>query len=143
MAIVLNGATSGNVTIDAPAIAGTNTITLPASTGTVALTSQVFGGSQTYQDVTSSRALSTTYTNSTGAPIFVNIVITGSANNFGRILLSYNGAAAVTVGFWYNASSTAGGFAGFIIPNGATYAVTTVVSGGGGSASLSTWTELR
>jgi hypothetical protein len=143
MAIVLNGATSGNITIDTPAIAGTNTIILPASTGTVALTSQVFGGSQTYQDVTSSRALSTTYTNSTGAPIFVNIVISGSANNFGRILLSYNGAAAVIVGFWYNASSTAGGFASFIIPNGATYAVTTSVSGGGGSASLSAWTELR
>jgi len=143
MPIILKGATSGQVTLDTPAIAGTNTITLPASTGIAALTSQVFGGSQTYQDVTSSRALSTTYTNSTGAPIFVNIVIGGSANNFGLILLSYNSAPAVTVGFWYNASSTAGGFAGFIIPTGATYAVTTSVSGGGGSASLVKWIELR
>ena len=143
MPIILKCATSGQVTLDTPAIAETNTITLPASTGTAALTSQVFGGSQTYQDVTSSRALSTTYTNSTGAPIFVNIVIFGSANNYGRILLSYNGATAVPVGFWYNASSTAGGFAGFIIPNGATYSVTTSITGGGGFASLSAWTELR
>jgi hypothetical protein len=40
-AIVLSGDTSGTITLDAPAIAGTNTINLPASTGTLALTSQL------------------------------------------------------------------------------------------------------
>jgi len=34
----LNGATSGTIAINAPAIAGTNTITLPAASGTLALT---------------------------------------------------------------------------------------------------------
>ena len=33
--IKLKGATSGDITIDVPAVAGTNTLTLPASTGTV------------------------------------------------------------------------------------------------------------
>ena len=33
--IQINGNTSGSITIEAPAVAGTNTITLPASTGTV------------------------------------------------------------------------------------------------------------
>ena len=41
MSLVLPGATSGSITIDAPAVAGTNILTLPASTGTLALTSQL------------------------------------------------------------------------------------------------------
>lgn len=39
MSLVLPGATSGSVTIDVPAVAGTNALTLPASTGTVVLDS--------------------------------------------------------------------------------------------------------
>ena len=39
--VVLTGDTSGQVTLSAPAIAGTNTITLPAATGTAALTSDI------------------------------------------------------------------------------------------------------
>ena len=39
--IKLTGDTSGEITISAPAEAGTNTLTIPASTGTVALTSDV------------------------------------------------------------------------------------------------------
>jgi len=34
MALVIKGSTSGQVTVDVPAEAGTNTLTLPASTGT-------------------------------------------------------------------------------------------------------------
>lgn len=41
MSLVLPGATSGSVTIDVPAVAGTNALTLPAATGTLALTSQI------------------------------------------------------------------------------------------------------
>jgi hypothetical protein len=41
MSLVLPGATSGAVTLDVPAVAGTNALTLPASTGTLALTSQI------------------------------------------------------------------------------------------------------
>ena len=39
--IKLTGDTSGEITISAPAVAGTNTLTLPASTGTMALTSDI------------------------------------------------------------------------------------------------------
>ena len=35
MSLVLPGATSGSITIDAPAVAGTNTITLPTNSGTL------------------------------------------------------------------------------------------------------------
>lgn len=37
MSIVLAGSTSGTITLQEPAIAGTNTISLPASTGTVVI----------------------------------------------------------------------------------------------------------
>ena len=40
--LVLTGDTSGQVTISAPAVAGTNTLTLPALTGTV-LTNKTAG----------------------------------------------------------------------------------------------------
>jgi len=43
MALVIKGSSSGQVTVDVPAAAGTNTLTIPASTGTVALTSQLAG----------------------------------------------------------------------------------------------------
>lgn len=43
MSIVLQGLTSGSITLQEPAIAGSNTISLPASTGTVALTENFTG----------------------------------------------------------------------------------------------------
>lgn len=48
--VQLDGSSSGNVKIQAPAVAGTNTLTAPASTGTISTTSYavamsiVFGG---------------------------------------------------------------------------------------------------
>ena len=41
MALVIKGSSSGQVTVDVPAAAGTNTLTIPASTGTMALTSDL------------------------------------------------------------------------------------------------------
>ena len=44
MPIVLNGSTSGSITIDAPAVAGTPTLTLPTVTGTVLTTTSPKAG---------------------------------------------------------------------------------------------------
>jgi hypothetical protein len=67
------------------------------------------GWGQTWQDVTSSRALSTTYTNSTGKPIMVNVFLAnvGASSNSSLtvdgVLVSYangdttNGAAGATL----------------------------------------------
>jgi len=41
MSIILQGSTSGSVTLQEPAVAGTTVLTLPATSGTVALTSQL------------------------------------------------------------------------------------------------------
>jgi hypothetical protein len=46
--VVLNGATSGQITLAPAAVAGTNTITFPASTGTVLVTS---GGGASFSNV--------------------------------------------------------------------------------------------
>lgn len=46
MSLVLPGATSGAVTIDVPAVAGTNAITLPAKTGNVAVDGPAFSAYQ-------------------------------------------------------------------------------------------------
>lgn len=42
--LVLNGSTSGSVTLDVPAVSGTTTLTLPATSGTVLTTASTFGG---------------------------------------------------------------------------------------------------
>jgi len=46
--LILNGSTSGSVTLESPAVSGTTTLTLPTTTGTVALTaSPTFTGQAT------------------------------------------------------------------------------------------------
>ena len=52
---------------------------LTAAQGKV-LNDQAFGVGQTWQDVTTSRALGTTYTNSTGKPIQVSVVVRDTGN---------------------------------------------------------------
>ena len=42
--VVVNGDTSGAVTLSAPAVAGTVTVTLPAASGTMLTTASTFGG---------------------------------------------------------------------------------------------------
>jgi hypothetical protein len=133
--LVLTGDTSGAGTITVPAVAGTFTATFQSTTGTVALTSDVIGVSQTWQDVTASRAVGTTYTNSTGKPIFIVVACTGSANN-ARVVITTGGVAivgngAAGSGFYVNNSA--------IIPAGSTYVVSTPT----GTLTLQSWTELR
>jgi hypothetical protein len=135
MSIVLLGSTSGSCTLQEQAVAGTTTLTLPTTTGTLALTSEVIGVSQTWQDVTASRAIGTTYTNSTGKPIYIAVAGTGSAINVranittGGVTIVGNGAAGS--GFYVNNAA--------IIPTGSTYSVSTPT----GTLTLQSWTELR
>jgi len=42
--LILNGSTSGSVTLSSPAVSGSNTLTLPANTGTVITTASTFAG---------------------------------------------------------------------------------------------------
>jgi hypothetical protein len=42
--LILNGSTSGSVTLSSPAVSGTTTLTLPATSGTVITTGSTFAG---------------------------------------------------------------------------------------------------
>ena len=135
--VVINGDTSGSVTLSAPTVAGSTTITLPTSTGTIALTSAVIGVEQTWQQFTTSgispqRSINTDYTNSTGRPIMFAFSCSAGTSNItatinGIAFLIGSGSAA-----YYNCATIF-----VVIPAGNTYRIS---SFGAGSV---TWAELR
>jgi hypothetical protein len=141
--IKLRGDTSGELVIEAPAVAGTNTLTLPAASGNIltdaaalpaidgsALTGiPSLGVGQTWQNLTASRSAGVTYTNTTGNPIQVS-----ARANIGQITLTIDSIPVElqTDGNLNNSTKVTG-----TVPNGDTYSVT--LSGG----SLSYWAELR
>lgn len=137
--VVLEGSTSGTVTLAAPAVSGSTVITFPAATGTVAITSddlQQIGVGQTWQNVLSSRAAGTTYTNSTGKPIQVAIRV--SVQSVFTYTLSVD---SIVVGSLRNDNgSVVIGQLTAIVPNGSTYILS---SSGGGTGALGNWAELR
>lgn len=98
---------------------------------------QSIGFGQTWQNVTGSRASGTTYYNTTGKPILVNVTVSSSG-------LTYGTAQATVSGVALNVHQV-GGASGttmiygptFIVPPGASYSVSIA------SGSLHTWTELR
>ena len=98
------------------------------------------GYGQTWQNVTSSRALGTTYTNSSGKPIQVNAWTTANGSPTGNtdITITVSGTA---VAFNSSYHGTAAGnwspFVSAIVPVGATYTVTA------DTYSSFTWMELR
>jgi hypothetical protein len=95
------------------------------------------GYGQTWQNVTGSRALGTTYYNTTGKPVTVSIgnLSAAGGNNYWSITVN-----ATVVGYTsasIAASSPLGGI--FIVPTGASYSVASV----SGSTALGYWFELR
>jgi hypothetical protein len=95
------------------------------------------GLSQTWTDVTASRALGTTYTNTTGKPI--QIIVsgnTGGGSSGGSIYITVGG---ITVhGNWAYSGSVPAASVAAIVPSGVTYSAFA-----GGSISLASWAELR
>lgn len=88
------------------------------------------GYGQTWQNVTGSRAKSTTYTNTTGRPIFVHVQKTPAMNT---LTLTVDALAVSRFG-GYGIEAEAAVTA--IVPNGSTYIV-------GGTGSIAYWVELR
>jgi hypothetical protein len=90
------------------------------------------GVNQTWTNVTASRALSTTYTNTTGKPIQLYIVCTGGNSNGAAVTIG-----GVTPAFVY--TNVAGGRVALfvIIPNDVSYSL------GDASSTIHSWWELR
>jgi hypothetical protein len=93
------------------------------------------GVDQTWQSVIGSRALGTTYTNSTGKPIMVSVVATRINTTTLTAVVS---GVTVAIENGTGAASNAPTTLCFIVPNGATYSVSN-----SGSTTLSIWAELR
>lgn len=92
------------------------------------------GINQTWQDLTGSRAKDTVYTNSTGRPIQVSVVITQGNSGLTSLTiggLSISEGAPVALGERYSLQG--------IVPAGATYSIATL----GGVSTLFRWSELR
>jgi hypothetical protein len=108
------------------------------SNGNVWVSAGVIGVNQTWQDLTSSRAFATTYTNNTGKPILVNV--TGALSSTGtasaNIYLEVDSVIVAQAGG--RDSFTQYHFVSAIVPNGSSYRV---VNGGGDV--LHIWAELR
>jgi len=96
--------------------------------------SQVLGVGQTLQDLTASRALGTTYTNSTGKPILVEAIVNVAVGQ--STAISKN--ALNTVNFGNPGSSATGFTVATIVLPGQTYSVTA-----SGASTLSKWYETR
>jgi hypothetical protein len=103
--LVINGSSSGNVTVQVPATSGSTTITLPATSGTVVttgdsatVTNAMLAGSIANSKLTNSTVTVNGQTVSLGG----NTVVTASTTNpltigAGLSGTSFNGSAAVTI----------------------------------------------
>lgn len=132
--VILGNGTSAVQTV-APSTSG-YVLTSNGTTWASAI-NPTLGAGQTWQDVTSSRSVGTTYTNSTGKPIMVNIKHTNSS---GTSSLTITVDSVVVSSFDINftgASINLGSVSSVVVPNGSTYTVAAT------SMSISSWIELR
>jgi hypothetical protein len=100
--------------------------------------SNILGASsQAYTDVTSSRALGTQYTNSTGKPIMVVIWLGSGAVSQTDLSAVVNGVGPFIFGHNTNSGGGVGTTGSIVIPIGATYTITA------NNGSITSWYELR
>jgi len=93
------------------------------------------GYGQTWQSVTGSRVSGTTYTNTTGKPIYIAVVQSGAGTN-GSVTLAVNGVTVAIVG--NGSSQQTNQSAAAVVPPGGTYVATI-----SGAQPISNWSELR
>jgi hypothetical protein len=137
--LALNNVLLGNGTAAVQEVAPGASGNVLKSDGTTWTSGTIQGGigdGQTWQNVTSSRAVNTDYTNSTGKPIQVGVSIISSTGTTSTQLT----ISGINVANYYASlgNLAIGGFVGGIVPNGATYRVTS-----SGPANITTWAELR
>lgn len=100
------------------------------------LKNSVLGLGQTWQDVTASRVAGTTYTNSTGKPIFLAISVLNNGILNLTTFLQINSIVIAKTQFVFNGDDIT--VLNAIVPNGATYKITA-----SNAAFIQIWQELR
>jgi hypothetical protein len=96
------------------------------------------GAAQSWQDMSASRAINTTYTNTTGRPIIVTASMTSTTASCNAMIIingvtTIYGSSVGATGQWMTISA--------VVPNGVTYRI--AVSAGTGTIAANTWRELR
>jgi len=135
-----NADTSKNFLIQVPAVAD-GSLSVQTESGVPVLTRSAagvitLGAGQIWQDVKASRALVTTYTNTTGQ--LIDVAITCTSNAVSGVF--YITVAGLVIGYSSAASAVGAIVSGiFRVPAGASYSVT----GSGGVLTITSWAELR
>ncbi|KWR88758.1 hypothetical protein [Cupriavidus sp. IDO] len=135
MHATIAGVNSGNpIAVLMECAGGAQQIAPATQSGHAVQMAQVLGLGQTTQSLTGSRAIGTTYTNSTGKPIFIDIQIqlpTAAGFNLQK-------GGATVLGAGNNGSSSANYSASTIVLAGQTYGVTATAG-----SSINGWYETR
>jgi hypothetical protein len=138
--LALNNVILGNDTSAvqevAPGTSG-NVLTSNGTTWQSTAPAPVIGTGQTWQDVLSSRAANTTYTNTTSRPIFISVGGSGAPSN-GTMSMTIDGVVIGRQGFQSIASGTSNATMSAIVPVNSTYRVDNI-----SGWSLGFWAELR
>jgi hypothetical protein len=139
-AVLLGNGTSALQTV-APSTSG-NVLTSNGTTWTSATPAGGVGIGQTWTNVIGSRALGTTYTNSSGKPI--QVYVQGIASPSGALLRAYiNGVFFADSGTNFVDGGAFRPQFSIIIPNGVTYRFDNYSDVGTQATSLQSWWELR
>jgi hypothetical protein len=118
-AVLLGNGTSALQTV-APSTSG-NLLTSNGTTWTSAAPAFALGVGQSWQDVTSSRALATTYTNNTGKPIMLIAYAQRNAVSTSVMTITINGSLVITFVTGTNSDGGNSAAGSIVIPNGDTY----------------------
>lgn len=129
--------TTDTQTLTNKTINGSQLVAASVTSTQLATAVQPIGVGQTWTDVTGSRNVSTTYTNSTGRPISLLITISSSSTS-SQAILAINGNTVANILWSHNIGSISSGVPiSAVVPTGGTYSL--ALSGWG----VIEWEELR
>ena len=131
-AVLIGNGTSG-ITSVAPSTSG-NVLTSNGTAWTSAENARI-GVGQTWQDVAASRAINSTYTNNTGKPIQVAVIVSANPNQTSATLV-VNGLNVARIQNQFGDRALVGSLSA-IVPDGVSYSVSA------SSSSVVSWSELR
>jgi hypothetical protein len=116
--LILNGSTSGSVTLSSPAVSGTTTLTLPATSGTVITTGSTFAG--TGPAFSANTATTQSISNATYTKVTLGTEVFDTNSNFAssRFTPTVAGYYQINAGIFYNTGAVSGLGQIFIYKNG-------------------------
>jgi hypothetical protein len=130
---------SNSPALTTPALGTPSALIATNASGTANNLNAGIGVNQTWQNVTASRSLATTYTNDTNKPILLILsTLAGTGGTVIGLSASVNGGSAIRFMYSQVNSGNQTGSGTFLVPSGATYNITRT-----GTPTIEQWWELR